>query len=52
MNDIGDTFRNFIAGVVGIGLIAAVGLHAAGLGNFVSSVGNAGSGLENTVIKG
>jgi hypothetical protein len=48
----GDTLKTFVAGVVAIGLIAAVGLHASGLGTVVGKAGTAGSGLLNTAEKG
>jgi len=48
----GDTVKTFVAGVVAIGLIAAVGLHASGLGTVVGKAGTAGSSLLSTAEKG
>jgi hypothetical protein len=47
-----DTIEKFITGVVAIGLITAIGLHAAGLAKFTQSAGQAGSGLIHTAEKG
>jgi hypothetical protein len=48
----GDTLKVFIAGVVGIGLVTAIGLHGASLGTFATKAGSAGSGLLGTAVKG
>lgn len=48
----GSTFDKFVAGVVAIGLVTAIGLHASGLANVTKSAGSASSGLLNTAIKG
>jgi hypothetical protein len=48
----GDAVKTFVAGVVAIGLIAAVGLHASGLGTVVGKAGTAGQGLLGTAEKG
>lgn len=42
----------FVAGIVAIGLVTAVGLNAAGLTKFVGAVGGAGKQIENTAITG
>jgi hypothetical protein len=47
-----DIFKTFVSGVVVIGLITAVGLHATGLAQVGSSAGNAGQGLLGTAEKG
>jgi hypothetical protein len=49
---VSDTFKLFIAGVVTIGLVTAIGLHAAGLGTVTQKAGTAGSGLLGTAEKG
>jgi hypothetical protein len=48
----GDAVKAFVAGVVAIGCIAAVGLHASGLGTVVGKAGTAGQGLLSTAEKG
>lgn len=47
-----DTIEKFITGVVAIGLITAIGLHAAGLAKVTQAGGQAGSGLIHTAEKG
>jgi hypothetical protein len=42
----------FISGVVGIGLVTALGLHASGLANLSKSAGSAGQGLIGTAETG
>lgn len=40
-----ETFKTGLAGIIAIGMITAVGLHATGLAKFASSAGQAGGGL-------
>jgi len=40
-----EPLKLFIAGVVGIGLVTAFGLHAKGLAKLTESAGKAGGGL-------
>lgn len=47
-----DAFKTFIAGVVAIGLVGAVGLHAKDLGTFSENLGTAGQGLIKTAQAG
>lgn len=47
-----DIFKTFVSGVVVIGLVAAVGIHASGLSKVATSGGKAASGLLNTAEKG
>lgn len=47
-----DVFKTFVSGVVVIGLVTAVGLHASGLAKVGTSGGKAASGLLNTAEKG
>jgi hypothetical protein len=47
-----DILKTFVSGVVVIGLVTAIGLHATGLAKATSSAGTASSGLLNTAIKG
>lgn len=47
-----DMVKTFISGVVVIGIITAVGLHAAGLAQVTNSAGTTGQGLLNTAEKG
>jgi hypothetical protein len=47
-----DALKLFLAGVVGIGLVTAFGLHASGLANLTSSAGKAGQGLLGTAETG
>jgi hypothetical protein len=47
-----DTLKLFIAGVVGIGLVTAFGLHASGLASVTKSAGQAGQGLIGTAETG
>lgn len=47
-----DTFKVFVGGIVVIGLVTAVGLHASGLAKLPSPVGKATSGVLNTAEKG
>lgn len=47
-----DMIKTFIGGVVVIGIITAVGLHAAGLAQVGTSAGKAGQGLLNTAEQG
>jgi len=48
----GDVAKTFIAGIVAIGLVTAVGLHATGLANVSTSVGKASQGLLGTAETG
>jgi hypothetical protein len=48
----GGVFKTFIGGVVVIGLVTAVGLHATGLANVIGKTGTAGSGLLHTAESG
>jgi hypothetical protein len=48
----GDAFKTFVGGVVVIGLISAVGLHATGLANVTKTAGSAGQGLIGTAETG
>lgn len=52
MNDGTAAFDRLVTGVVVIGLITALGLRAAKLAPLATQIGNAGSGLMNTVQKG
>lgn len=47
-----DTVKLFFAGIVAIGLVTAIGLHATGLANVTKSAGTAGAGLLNTAETG
>lgn len=47
-----DVLKLFFAGVVGIGLVTAFGLHASGLANLTSSAGKASQGLLSTAETG
>lgn len=47
-----DPIEKFITGVVAIGLVTAIGLHAAQLSTLTKQVGSTGSGLMNTAEKG
>jgi hypothetical protein len=47
-----DIFKTFVSGVVVIGLVTAVGLHAGGLAKVSTSGGKAASGLLHTAEKG
>lgn len=47
-----DIIKTFVSGIVVIGLVTAVGLHAAGLAKVTTSAGTAGSGLLHTSISG
>jgi len=47
-----DMIKTFISGVVVIGIITAVGLHASGLAQVGASGGKAASGLLDTAEKG
>lgn len=47
-----DPIEKFITGIVAIGLITAVGLHATQLSTLTKQVGSSGSGLLNTAEKG
>lgn len=47
-----DTFRVFVGGVVVIGLVTALGLHASGLAKLPKPTGQAVSGVLNTAEKG
>lgn len=47
-----DALKLFLAGVVGIGLVTAFGLHASGLSSLTSSAGKAGQGLLGTAETG
>lgn len=47
-----NTFDKFVTGVVGIGIITALGLHAADLATLSKSVGGATSSLMSTAEKG
>ena len=42
----------FFAGVIGIGLVTAFGLHAQGLANLSTSAGKAGQGILSTAETG
>lgn len=48
----GNPLKVFIGGVVAIGLIAAVGLHAGPLANLTAKAGTAGQGLIGTAETG
>jgi hypothetical protein len=43
-----DILKAFVGGVVAIGLIGAIGLHAKDLGTLAENAGTAGSGLIKT----
>lgn len=47
-----DGIKLFLTGIIGIGLVTAIGLHATGLAQFTSSAGKAGSGLLGTAERG
>jgi L-cystine uptake protein TcyP (sodium:dicarboxylate symporter family) len=47
-----DVLKMFIAGVVGVAMITAFGLHASGLAQVTSSAGKAGQGLIGTAETG
>ena len=47
-----ETVKTFFAGVVAIGLVTAVGLHATGLAQAGTSGGKAASNLLGTAEKG
>jgi hypothetical protein len=47
-----DTFDKFVTGVIAIGLVTALALHASDLSGLVTSTGSAASGLMNTAEKG
>lgn len=51
MND-GGLGKLFIGGVVVIGIITAVGMHATGLANVGAKAGTAGQGLLSTAETG
>ena len=47
-----DLFKLFIAGVVGVAMVTAFGLHAQGLAKLTTSAGKAGQGLIGTAETG
>lgn len=47
-----DIVKTFVSGVVVIGLVTAVGLHATGLAKVTQTSGTAASGLLHTSISG
>jgi len=47
-----DTVKLFFAGIVGIGVITAFGLHASGIAQVTKSAGSAGQGLLGTAETG
>lgn len=52
MNNALSPVEKFITGVIGIGVITALALNAAGLSKVVASTGQAGSQLMSTAEKG
>jgi len=48
MNDV----EKFVTGVIGIGVITALALHASDLSKLVAATGTASSGLMSTAEKG
>jgi hypothetical protein len=48
----GDSLKTIVSGVVIIGLVTAVGLHAAQLAKLPAPTGKAFSGVLNTAEKG
>jgi hypothetical protein len=48
----GDTFKVLVSGIVVIGLVTAVGLHAANLAKLPKPTGSAISGVLGTAEKG
>lgn len=47
-----DMLKLFLAGVIGIAMVTAFGLHAKGLANLTTSAGKAGQGLIGTAETG
>lgn len=47
-----DIVKTFVSGIVVIGLVTAVGLHATGLAKVTTATGSASSGLLHTSISG
>jgi hypothetical protein len=47
-----DLVKTFVSGIVVIGLVTAVGLHAAGLAQVTTATANGAGGLLNTAEKG
>jgi hypothetical protein len=52
MNGAMSTFEKFVTGVVGIGVITALALHATDLSKLVASTGQASSQIMSTAEKG
>lgn len=47
-----DMLKLFLAGVIGIAMVTAFGLHAKGLASLTTSAGKAGQGLIGTAETG